>query len=85
MNMIVLLKFKVDMDQLKDKTDETVVKMHILLQEYCKNALDTAIQEDGGTQFKLIESACAKMFPDENVVQRHPKAIDGLPKMTGGE
>ncbi len=80
MEMIVMLKFKVDKDQLKDQTAETLNGMHILLQKYAKNAVDMAIQEDGSTFFKLIESACATMFP-----LAKKKGLGGPPKMTGGE
>lgn len=81
MEMIVLLKFKVDEDQLKDQTDETINGMHMLLQKFAKNAVDCAIQEDGGTTlFKVVESACAKMMPGAA-----KKGLDGPPKMTGGE
>jgi len=80
--MIVLLKFKVDKDQLKDQTEETINGMHMLLQKFAKNAVDMAIQEDGGTTlFKVVESACAKMMP----INAKKKGLDGPPKMTGGE
>lgn len=86
MEMIVLLKFEVDEDQLKDTTDDASVKMHILLQKYTKNVVERAIKEDGATHFKLIESSCARMFPDGKTIKHSTKkGIDGPPKMTGGE
>ncbi len=80
MELIVLLKFEVDKDQLKDQTDDTIEGMHKLLQKYAKNAVDRSIQEDGSTFFKLIESACDTMFP-----LAKEKGLGGPPKMTGGE
>lgn len=85
MELIVLLKFKVDESQLKDQTAETVNGMHMLLQKYAQNAVDMAIQEDGSTFFKLIESACAKIFPDGKTMKKPSGGINGPPKMTGGE
>jgi len=78
--MIVLLKFKVDKDQLKDQTEETLNGMHMMLQKYAQNAVDRAIQGDGAMFVKLVESACAKMLPGSA-----KKDIGGPPKMTGGE
>ena len=85
MEMIILLKFEVDKAQLKDQTKETLEGMHILLQEYARNAVDRAIQEDCSTFFKLIESACAKMFPDGKTIRKPSRGIGGPAKMTGGE
>lgn len=80
MEMIVLLKFEVDEDQLKDKNGDTRDKMHIKLQEYVGKAIERAIAADGAMFIKLVESACAKMMLGDV-----KKGIDGPPKMTGGE
>ena len=80
MEMIVLLKFEVDDDHLKDHSDDTRDKMHTKLQKYAANAVDRAIQGDGAMFVKLVESACAKMLPGSA-----KKDIGGPPKMTGGE
>ncbi len=86
MEMIVLLKFEVDESQLKDQKKETIVEMHKTLQKYTQNAVQMTIQEDGGTTlFKVIESACAMMFPDGKHLKKPSKDLDGPPKMTGGE
>jgi len=83
--MIVLLKFKVDKDQLKDQTEETINGMHMMLQKYAQNAVDMAIKEDDTTFFKLVESACAKMFSGEKTTKQPFNGLGGPPKMTGGE
>ena len=84
--MIVLLKFEVDENQLKDQNKETITEMHKTLQKYAQNAVEIAVQEDGGTPlFKVIESACAVMFPDGKHLKKPSKGLDGPPKMTGGE
>ena len=83
--MIILLKFEVDEDQLKDQTKETLEGMYKLLRKYAYNAVQVAVQEDGSTFFKVVESACAQMFPDGKMIKKLSAQIDGPPKMTGGE
>ncbi len=87
--MIILMKFEVYDDQLKDQTKETISGMHMLLQKYVGSAVEVAIKEDQKDNppfFKLVETACAKMLPSGNSMPKQPfKGIGGPPKMTGGE
>ena len=81
MEMIVMLKFEVNTDSMKDLTKRTIDKIHMKLQEYAGNAMERTIQEDGATFVRLVESACAQT----NTRRSEEGSLDGPPKMTRGE
>ncbi len=85
MEIIVLMRFEIDEDQVNDNSEENIKDMNILLQRYLQNVVGTAMLEDGVQSYKLTEVALVKMFSGQNTPKHPFKGLGGQPKMTGGE